>query len=229
MEDPMMVSRPNIIPDATDADQDKHIRNSSKVIIKPLTDQDDVDESAKLTDRVDTGQPESAPILGETGDQGDEPEDSDVADDFDHAQAAKPDEISSKLAKPEAVEEADSSIEVETEPTKSKSSESHESEAKKTENTEDAGSETAALQTKSDKEAALLEADAKAQDELDTLVGQKTYFLPINAVEQRRSRHVLIFGIILILILAVAWLNIALDAGFVDIPGVRPLTHLFSN
>jgi hypothetical protein len=80
-----------------------------------------------------------------------------------------------------------------------------------------------------DKAAAKLEADAKAQDEIDTLVDEKTYFLPINAVVQRRSRHVFIFGTIVIILLAAIWLDIALDAGFVTIPGLQPLTHLFRN
>lgn len=79
------------------------------------------------------------------------------------------------------------------------------------------------------KETAALEADAKAQDELDQLVDEKTYFLPINAAVHRRSRNVFIVGVILIVLLALAWLNIAMDAGFVTIPGVRPVTHLFSN
>jgi hypothetical protein len=80
-----------------------------------------------------------------------------------------------------------------------------------------------------DKDVARMEAEAKAQDELDTLVEQKKYFLPINAVSLRRSRHVAIFGIILIILLAIAWLDIALDAGFVTIPGLHALTHLFHN
>jgi len=79
-----------------------------------------------------------------------------------------------------------------------------------------------------DKEAAELEAMAKAQDELDTLVAEKTYFLPINAVELRRSKHVAIFGTLSIVLLALVWANIALDAGFITIPGVNPVTHLFS-
>ncbi len=76
---------------------------------------------------------------------------------------------------------------------------------------------------------AKMEAEAKAQDELDTLVEQKKYFLPINAISLRRSKHVSIFGVLLIILLAVVWLDIAMDAGFITVPGLHALTHLFHN
>lgn len=87
--------------------------------------------------------------------------------------------------------------------------------------------ETVSGPAAADKEAAQLEADAKVQDELDTLTDQKTYFLPINAVEQRRSRHVLIAGAVVIIILGLAQIDIALDAGFITIGNVHAPTHLF--
>lgn len=83
--------------------------------------------------------------------------------------------------------------------------------------------------TRQDKEAAELEASAKAQDEIDTLIAEKTYFLPINSVELRRTQHVAVFGTLIIILLALAWLNVALDAGFITIPGIAPVTHFFSN
>ena len=84
-------------------------------------------------------------------------------------------------------------------------------------------------ETALDKETTKLEADARAQDEIDTLVIQKVFALPINSVEKRRSKHVFIGGIVLIVVLALAWVNIALDAGFIEIAGLKPLTHLFQN
>lgn len=84
-------------------------------------------------------------------------------------------------------------------------------------------------QPKLDKEAAELEASAKIQDELDTLVDQKAYFLPINTVERRRSKQVAIVGLLVILVLGMLLVDIAMDAGFVTIPGLKPLTHLFTN
>lgn len=73
------------------------------------------------------------------------------------------------------------------------------------------------------------EAEAKRQAELERLVEEKTYFLSIKTVEQRRTARFVLFGIILSLLLLGAWLNIALDAGLIELGGLKPLTHFFSN
>ena len=64
---------------------------------------------------------------------------------------------------------------------------------------------------------------------IQKLVTEKRYFLPINTQEKRRTKHFIILGVVLILLLAAAWADIALDAGLIHLDGVRPLTHLFSN
>jgi type IV secretory pathway VirB10-like protein len=84
---------------------------------------------------------------------------------------------------------------------------------------------------RSDKIDADAEAAAKAAEDvkLQKLVDSKKYFLPINAVEHRRSKRVVIGGVIVALVLAVAWADIALDAGLIQAGGVKPVTHFFSN
>lgn len=78
-----------------------------------------------------------------------------------------------------------------------------------------------------------LEIDASKEAEHEAAVQKlsesKKYFLPINAVEQRKSKQFVILGIVVSIILALAWVNIALDASLIKIPGVKPVTHLFSN
>jgi hypothetical protein len=78
-----------------------------------------------------------------------------------------------------------------------------------------------------------VEAEAKLQAEheaaVQKLVDGKKYFLPINAVEQRRSKRFVIAGVLLSLLLLIAWADIALDAGLIDLPNVKPVTHFFSN
>lgn len=64
---------------------------------------------------------------------------------------------------------------------------------------------------------------------IQKLVLEKRYFLPINSQEKRRTERFVVLGIVLILLLAAAWADIALDAGLVHIDGIKPLTHLFSN
>ncbi|MEO8105007.1 MAG: hypothetical protein ABI602_01590 [Candidatus Saccharibacteria bacterium] len=67
------------------------------------------------------------------------------------------------------------------------------------------------------------------KEKIQKLVLDKRYFLPINSQEKRRTERFVVLGIVLILLLAAAWLDIALDAGLVHIDGLKPLTHLFSN
>lgn len=64
---------------------------------------------------------------------------------------------------------------------------------------------------------------------IQKLVLEKRYFLPINSQEKRRTERFVVLGIMLILLLAAAWADIALDAGLVHIDGIKSLTHLFSN
>lgn len=71
--------------------------------------------------------------------------------------------------------------------------------------------------------------EAEHEAAVQKLSDSKKYFLPINAVEQRKSKQFVILGIVLSVILALAWVNIALDAGLIKIPGVKPVTHFFSN
>jgi hypothetical protein len=70
---------------------------------------------------------------------------------------------------------------------------------------------------------------AKHDASIEKLIESKKYFLPINAVEQRRSKRNVVLGLVLSVILTVAWVNVALDAGLVEINGIKPVTHFFSN
>jgi hypothetical protein len=78
---------------------------------------------------------------------------------------------------------------------------------------------------------AIEEAEAAKQAEHDTaiqkLVDEKQYFLPINAVEKRRSQRFILLGILLSVVLAFAWLDVALDAGIISLNVNLPHTHLF--
>jgi len=77
---------------------------------------------------------------------------------------------------------------------------------------------------------AVQEDENDAYDEnIQKLVTEKRYFLPINSQEKRRTKRFIILGVVLILLLAVAWTDIALDAGLIHLHGIKPLTHLFSN
>jgi hypothetical protein len=76
------------------------------------------------------------------------------------------------------------------------------------------------------------EAEATKQAEhqavIDKLAAAKQYYLPINTVEKRRSKRFVAIGILLSLLLILAWADIALDAGLIHLSGIKPLTHFFS-
>lgn len=70
------------------------------------------------------------------------------------------------------------------------------------------------------------EAAAKQDLELQALADSKKYFLPITTIEKRRSKRVVIGGVLLSLLLIVVWADVALDAGLVADNGL-PHTSYF--
>lgn len=127
--------------------------------------------------------------------------------------------------KPKPVPEPEPEAKAKPEPEKPEKAEEPEAPAEETpveaENTgpvEDAAAAEAA-------EKAAAEHDATVQK----LVDSKQYYLPINSVEKRRSRRFVLLGVLVAILLALAWVDIALDAGLLHINNVQPLTHFFSN
>jgi flagellar biosynthesis GTPase FlhF len=78
-----------------------------------------------------------------------------------------------------------------------------------------------------------VEAEAKAEAEHDAaiekMIDEKKHFLPINSVEKRKTKRFILLGVLLSIVLAAAWVDIALDAGLIQLDNVKPVTHFFSN
>jgi serine/threonine-protein kinase len=72
-------------------------------------------------------------------------------------------------------------------------------------------------------------AAAKHQADVEKLADSKQYYLPINTAEKRKAKRFVVLGILLSVILVLAWADIALDAGLVHVNSVKPVTHFFSN
>jgi hypothetical protein len=78
------------------------------------------------------------------------------------------------------------------------------------------------------------DADVKAQKEqerkaeLEKIAESHKYYLPINQIEKRRNKRATLLGAVVILVLGLAWADIALDAGLLTVPGVKAPTHFFS-
>lgn len=63
--------------------------------------------------------------------------------------------------------------------------------------------------------------------EIDQIVESGRYFLPINQLEKRHNRKMVLFGLVICVVLLVAWLDIALDAGIIPDSNNLPHTHFF--
>lgn len=101
-------------------------------------------------------------------------------------------------------------------------------EAQTTKSAEDGTSEP----TKTVEDPKILEEEqrllAEKQAKINGLVDSGKYFLPINMVEKRKNQRVVIVGIIICIILAIAWVDVALDAGLISNSLHLPHTHFFA-
>ncbi len=86
-----------------------------------------------------------------------------------------------------------------------------------------------ALNTPDEQDAAEASRKAEHDANLQKIVDSKTYYLPINAVEKRKTKRFVLLGIALSIFLILVWINVALDAGLIQIDGVSPLTSFFSS
>lgn len=65
--------------------------------------------------------------------------------------------------------------------------------------------------------------------EQEKVIGSKKYFLPINAVKRRQGVRRIIVTLILVILLALLWLDLVLDAGIIKLGNLHSLTHFFSS
>ncbi len=73
------------------------------------------------------------------------------------------------------------------------------------------------------------DAQAVRQAEQEKIIESKQYFLPINTVEKRRGMERFILLLLVVIVVALVWLDIALDAGILRLGGIHSLTHFFKS
>jgi len=73
-----------------------------------------------------------------------------------------------------------------------------------------------------------LDASIAKQTKISELVAKQTYFLPINSKEKQYNKKVVLIGVLVCLILVIAWVDIALDAGLIANSFHLPHTHFFT-
>ena len=72
--------------------------------------------------------------------------------------------------------------------------------------------------------------EALAKEEaIQKMVDSREFYLPINAIEQKRTQRFIALGIVLSIVLVLAWIDISLDAGLVHLGSIKPVTHFFSS
>ena len=59
--------------------------------------------------------------------------------------------------------------------------------------------------------------EQKRQEAINRMVESKQYFLPINQNQKRKTKHFVIIGILLSIILLVVWLYVASNAGIIKL------------
>lgn len=77
-------------------------------------------------------------------------------------------------------------------------------------------------------EEATEEAQANHDAKIAELVQSARYVLPINMVEKRHNQRMVALGFVLCLLLVVAWVDIALDAGLIGNSYHVPHSHFFA-
>ena len=95
---------------------------------------------------------------------------------------------------------------------------------------EDTGSSTQLAPNQALEQAKRKEEDAKAarQAEEEKIVTSKQFYLPMSVAKERRGLNRVLLILALVLVLALVWADIVLDAGIIHIGGLHALTRFFS-
>jgi len=229
---------PAEVPEADKADSDKPMIITHRAVLKePAAADTDPPASDTTTETKPVAKPSTAiklkpleepkEVAPEAEDKVSESESIPVKT----AGSAKPDEGPKTLAdikKPEAKSEEAPAPKEEAE-----------SDSKPAEKSPETGAESAQTDNNEESDAgkpvdpAAAEAEeakrAKHDAEIQKLADSKQYYLPINAVEKRKTKRFIALGVLLSLLLVVFWVDVALDAGLIHLSGIKPLTHFFSN
>ena len=245
LQDPMVVEAASSA-DASEKSSVPATTSSTKVTIKPITVTDNTasdetgaasssDETVKSDDteaETDTSVPvkidskttkkTAKAAATEPVSDADTTQEEEASTDIDTATSAdaqKPaEEASETTADTEQAGSTNENTDSEAETSDNESSDESSAEAPKPETPEaaDAAAKKAA------------EDEAKHDAAVEQIAESKQYFLPIKTEEQRKTARFALLGTLLIVVLGLTWLDVALDAGLVQLGSVKPLTHFFS-
>lgn len=230
MKDPMVVDDDSPAEEKTTAPVYK---SGGEAVIKPLSEQTDKPETKEepasdenKSKEVSDDKNKTISQLAEEATKKeqvvDEPEEAKVEDKEDKSdetdkpaiKATLTDEKSEPIVTEDKAEESKEDKKPEDVPSLTKDDSEKEDSAK----TEDP---KALEEAKEDKEL------KKRKAEVAKLSESHKYYLPITTVENRNNRRAVVIGVIVSILLILAWINIALDAGLISLGGVKAFTNFF--
>lgn len=92
----------------------------------------------------------------------------------------------------------------------------------------DSNADTKDIEGIEDPEAAQEDKELKKRKaEVAKLAESKKFYLPITTVENRHNRRAVVIGVAISILLIIMWINIALDAGLINLGGIKPFTNFF--
>jgi len=84
------------------------------------------------------------------------------------------------------------------------------------------------VEKQQDDQQAELEVSLAKQAHISELIESKKYFLPINGKEKSKNKKMILIGLFICLVLIIAWVDVALDAGLIANTYNLPHTHFFT-
>jgi hypothetical protein len=213
LKDPMVVENDeNGNPVDKDKEEAAALAKSKRIKIQPLAgSDDDADKPAKKSESSDDTKKTIAEIAAEADAKAGEKSAADKKAEKTEAKPEKADE--------EKAEESPKADETKAEPAPAEEKpdvpELNPEDSEEAEQKDDPAAAEAARKA------------AEKQVALKKLAESGTYALPINAVEKRRVRRFALIAVVLLLVLGLAWTDLALDAQLIHINGVNPPTDFF--
>lgn len=232
LQDPMMVE------DAAPEGQATLLKMPTKITIRPLSDDNTADSTEDK--QVATETPEAPPVeklepvsVPDLTNEQTGPKSLPTATKAPEVDLPKPAEITTppapQAAEPEPKQATPAVEPVAATPTAAEAAPESDDTSSSSEATEDQPADASQPATVAKAAEAAARKQAERAAELTKLAESHKYYLPINQVEKRKNKRYALLGVLLIVVLAVAWADISLDAGIIHLNGIKPLTHFFSN
>ncbi|HSX37106.1 MAG TPA: hypothetical protein VLG13_03270 [Patescibacteria group bacterium] len=226
LQDPMMA---NGATAATTANEEDELAPAkAKLTIKPITVTTDEAGSDEVVVKKKEKAKAPEPKEPETKEPPEEASPEKPEEPAEPTEAATPD---NETAEPEATEEPETQQKPD-EPTTAEEPDAATPEPEEKASEPETGGKSPIAQTPEQQDVAAKKAEeeaAKHEAEVQKLVDDEKYFLPINTVESRKTKRFVVLGALLIVVLGLAWADVALDAGLIHITGVKALTHFFTH